>query len=68
MLRLPSIIAVAPVRAISIVILAYFSLPIFYTEHTDNISQIGDQLLEKLLPVLTLIVGYAFGARKEEGD
>ena len=72
MLRLQSIIAIALVSVISIVILAYFFFAIFSldagAEHTDSISKIGDQLLGKLLPILTLIVGYAFGARKEEGE
>ena len=71
-LRLQSIIAITLVSVISAVILVYFGVAIYLlkssAEYTDNISKIGEQVLGKLLPILTLIIGYAFGVRTEEGD
>jgi len=71
-LRLQSIIAITLVGVISAVILVYFGVAMYLlkssAEHTDNISKIGEQVLGKLLPILTLIIGYAFGVRTEEGE
>ncbi len=71
-LRLQSIIAITLVGVISAVILVYFGVAMYLlkssAEHTDSISKIGEQVLGKLLPILTLIIGYAFGVRTEEGE
>ena len=34
----------------------------------DDVVKISDQILGKLLPVLTLLLGYVFGAREERAE
>ena len=34
----------------------------------DDVLKVGDQILGKLLPILTLLLGYVFGAREEKAE
>ena len=70
-IKLQSIITLTVVGLVSGIIMLYFIFAMYclawQKRAVDDVIKVGDQFLGKLLPILTLLLGYIFGSRREGG-